>query len=258
MPEIGATLRETRMRQRIDIAEVETATKIRAKYLRALENEEWDLLPGPTFVKTFLRTYGDYLGLDSKMLVEEYKQRFERVSPSELMPFQGPLSGRRQRRAPVIPPFAIVGVVIVALLGVLFWLGTSQDPDEPVEPNRVATATPEPAKKATGSKKKKKKKKPAAAPAVARLRIEATGTVNVCLVDATGRVLIRSQNLTAGARTRTFRSKRFRVTFGNDFARVRVNGRAFKVARTRDAIGYEITSKRRRVLPADKRPTCVT
>ena len=258
MPEIGATLRETRMRQRIDIAEVETATKIRAKYLRALENEEWDLLPGPTFVKTFLRTYGDYLGLDSKMLVEEYKQRFERVSPAELMPFQGALSGRRQKRvrAPVIPPFAIVGVVILGLLGVLFWLGT-QDPEEPAdEPNRVATATPEATP--AGAKKKKRKPKRAATPAVARLRIEATGTVNVCLVDATGRVLIRSQNLSAGSRTRVFRSKRFRVTFGNDFARMRVNGKAYRVARTQDAVGYEITSKRRRVLPAAQRPTCVS
>ena len=64
MAEIGETLRETRMRRRIDMTEVEAATKIRAKYLRALENEEWDLLPGPTFVKTFLRTYAEYLELD--------------------------------------------------------------------------------------------------------------------------------------------------------------------------------------------------
>ena len=49
MPEIGETLREARMRRRIDMAEVESATKIRAKYLRALESEEWQLLPGPTF-----------------------------------------------------------------------------------------------------------------------------------------------------------------------------------------------------------------
>ena len=51
MPEIGATLREARMRARIDVSEIEAQTKIRAKYLRALENEEWDLLPGPTFVQ---------------------------------------------------------------------------------------------------------------------------------------------------------------------------------------------------------------
>src|SRR5207342_3476407 len=102
MPEIGPTLREARMRARIDISEVEAETKIRAKYLRALENEEWDLLPGPTFVKTFLRSYADYLGLDSRLLVEEYKQRFERPSTMELTPFSprssGGRRGQRERR----------------------------------------------------------------------------------------------------------------------------------------------------------------
>src|SRR3978361_923346 len=63
MPDSGAPLREARMRARIDVSEVEAQTKIRAKYLRALENEEWDLLPGPTYVKTFLRTSADALGL---------------------------------------------------------------------------------------------------------------------------------------------------------------------------------------------------
>src|SRR6266436_2955005 len=77
MTDIGSTLREARIRARIDMSEVETRTKIRAKYLRAIENEEWDLLPGPVYVKSFLRTYGDYLGLDSRMLVEEYKARYE-------------------------------------------------------------------------------------------------------------------------------------------------------------------------------------
>ena len=71
MPDIGSTLREARMHARIDISEIESETKIRAKYLRALENEEWDLLPGPTYVKSFLRTYADALGLDGKLLIEE-------------------------------------------------------------------------------------------------------------------------------------------------------------------------------------------
>src|SRR5215210_6769349 len=97
MAEIGETLREARMRRRIDMTEVEAATKIRAKYLRALENEEWDLLPGPTFVKTFLRTYAEYLGLDARNLVEEYKQRYERPSAQELTPFGTNLGGRRSR-----------------------------------------------------------------------------------------------------------------------------------------------------------------
>src|SRR5918992_6275478 len=103
MPEIGETLREARMRRRIDMTEVETATKIRGKYLRALENEEWELLPGPTFVKTFLRTYAEYLGLDARLLVEEYRQRYERTSTQDLTPFSAARAtrgrpGRRRRR----------------------------------------------------------------------------------------------------------------------------------------------------------------
>ena len=65
------------MRQRLDIADVEARTKIRAKYLRALENEEFGMLPGPTFVKTFLRTYAEMLGLDPHVLVEEYRASYE-------------------------------------------------------------------------------------------------------------------------------------------------------------------------------------
>ena len=87
------------MRQRIDISEIEAQTKIRAKYLRALENEEWDLLPGPTFVKSFLRTYAEALGLDARLLLEEYKLRHERLSEADLLPIAPP-GGRRDRRAP--------------------------------------------------------------------------------------------------------------------------------------------------------------
>src|SRR4026207_343926 len=98
MPEIGDQLRETRMRSRIDITEVEAATKIRAKYLRALENEEWDLLPGPTFVKTFLRTYAADPDPDPPPLLGEYRQRYERPSSQDLPPCGPGLGGQRRRR----------------------------------------------------------------------------------------------------------------------------------------------------------------
>src|SRR4051794_37310705 len=154
MPDIGTTLRETRMRQRIDIVEVEAATKIRAKYLRALENEEWDQLPGPTFVRTFLRTYGDYLGLDSKMLVEEYKQRFERPGPQDLLPFSPRSGGRRQRRVPVIPPFVVIALCIVALLGALFALGKLGGSSEGNGTEAEATPTPTATAKSRSKSKK--------------------------------------------------------------------------------------------------------
>src|SRR4029077_18436351 len=102
--EIGATLREARMRARIDVSEIEAQTKIRAKYLRALENEEWDLLPGPTFVKSFLRPYAQALGLDDKALIEEYRQHYERPNEADLQPIvpasrQKSQSGRGGGRA---------------------------------------------------------------------------------------------------------------------------------------------------------------
>src|ERR1700751_5157613 len=83
------------MRARIDVSEIEAKTKIRAKYLRALENEEWGLLPGPTFVKSFLRTYADALGLDGKAMGEQYKPNHEQPADTGLEPVVS--SGRRSR-----------------------------------------------------------------------------------------------------------------------------------------------------------------
>src|ERR1700712_4216460 len=142
MPEIGATLREARMRARIDISEIEAETKIRAKYLRALENEEWGLLPGPAYVRSFLRTYAEALDLDAKLLLEEYKLRHERPSDHDLMPIGAPRrrsggrggrggggrGGPRQPRG--IPVGLVIGVIIVLLVGALYGLGKLNRSDD--------------------------------------------------------------------------------------------------------------------------------
>src|SRR5215217_3997261 len=115
--QIGEVLRSTRSRLGLDIVAVERATKIRTKYLRALENEEWDVLPGPTYAKGFLRTYGRYLGLDTDALVDEYRRTVER-SPAGEQPylFSEPLLERRRR--PIEPPRRSWGQVL-AVLGIL-------------------------------------------------------------------------------------------------------------------------------------------
>src|ERR1700710_1013439 len=129
MPDIGATLREARMRARIDISEVEAETKIRAKYLRALENEEWDLLPGSTYVKSFLRTYAESLDLDAKLLVDEYKLRHERLSEVELQPINAAAPGReRRRQGPVVPRWVVILVIFVGLIVALGLLNQDDSP----------------------------------------------------------------------------------------------------------------------------------
>ena len=97
MAGIGATLREARERANLDIMDFEVRTKIRAKYLRALEDEEWSLLPGYTFTKGFLRTYADMLGLDGRALVDEFKRQYRDPSELEAPPLSP--AGRRDERA---------------------------------------------------------------------------------------------------------------------------------------------------------------
>src|SRR5687767_4913409 len=129
MPNIGDTLREARMRQHLDIADVESRTKIRAKYLRPLENEEFSKLPGPTFVKTFLRTFAEALGLDPHLLVEEYRATYEsRDDVEQLQPLGPPAVGRDRRRGPRAPgPLVLVALALAAVVGALLVIGLVGD-----------------------------------------------------------------------------------------------------------------------------------
>jgi cytoskeleton protein RodZ len=262
MPEIGETLREARMRRRIDMTEVETATKIRGKYLRALENEEWDLLPGPTFVKTFLRTYAEYLDLDPRLLVEEYRQRYERPSTQDLTPFAAGRArgrpGRRRRRLAAMGPVLVVAGGVVLLLAAFWVLGSWPlgEDEEPAEPSRVGdgapTATPTAADEREPPARDRERR-----PQRVRLQLVATAPVYVCVVDASGRQVIDEETLAPDTVTRTLRSKRFLTNFGNSGVRMRVNGRTYPVAESTGAIGYELRPGRRpRRLSDARRPDC--
>ena len=263
MPEIGETLREARMRRRIDMTEVETATKIRGKYLRALENEEWDLLPGPTFVKTFLRTYAEYLGLDARLLVEEYRQRYERPSTQDLTPFSAARSrrrgGRRQRRVAAMGPVLVMFGGVVLLLAALWVLGTSPwgDDEDPGEANRVGETTATPTPSEGSGEEEPDRPERERRPERVRLQLVATGPVYVCVVDARGRQVIDEETLGPDTTTRTLRSKRFLTNFGNDNVRMRVDGRTYRVAASSDPVGYELLPGRRpRRLSDERRPDC--
>lgn len=125
MGEIGDTLREQRISAKIDVQQIEESTKIRAKYLRALENEEFDLLPGPAYVKSFLRTYADTLGLDGRHLVDVYRHDYEPREESDLSIFPGrtPIGADGVRSGPrwgrvllVLVVLALVALLAIGLL----------------------------------------------------------------------------------------------------------------------------------------------
>ena len=258
MPEIGSTLRETRMRQRIDITDMEVRTKIRAKYLRALENEEWDLLPGPTYVKSFLRTYADALGLDSKLLVEEYKLRHDPLETGDLHPIRPQTArDRRRRNEPPrgLPRWAVIGVVLLLILGALSLIGQTADDDD--DPESAARTETETTKERPGRRREREREQPAPAPRIVRLTVSPTAVVWVCLVDARDRPVIPGTEIQPGE-PQTFRSRSFRVTLGNGNIRFRVNGKAFQPPQSAEPQGYEFVRNRRRTLEESERPTCAT
>jgi cytoskeleton protein RodZ len=122
MFEIGSSLREARLRQGLDYPELEQVTKIRAKYLRALEDEQFDVLPAQTYVKGFLRSYAEYLGLDGQLYVDEYNSRY--VGGEE----ETPLRTRRPTASRTAPRFqsrvvvlTLLGIALVTALVIVAW-----------------------------------------------------------------------------------------------------------------------------------------
>jgi hypothetical protein len=130
--EIGNSLHEARVRQSVTLQAAEIGTKIRAKYLKALEEEQFDALPAQTYVKGFLRTYADFLGLDGQLYVDEYNSRFV-VGEDEARP---PLRPRRstarpERRSSGFESRAVLitlaAIAVVAALVIVAWKSGSDN-----------------------------------------------------------------------------------------------------------------------------------
>jgi cytoskeleton protein RodZ len=262
MAEIGATLRETRMRARIDVSEIEAQTKIRAKYLRALENEEWDLLPGPTFVRSFLRTYAQALGLDDKALVDEYRRVYEQPSEIEHQPpviasragrVRSATITRGPSRGYVIALGAIGLLIVLLVVGLLSEKKGSSSPTQLSSKGAGGTrhahrSSPHHSTNSTGQT--------ANAGTRVALSLKPSAPVWVCLIGDGTRKAIPGVTLEPSYTPVTYHATRFTLTLGNDAVTMYVNGKAETVPTTSSAIGYSITSGGRRLLTSSQRPTC--
>ena len=120
MFEIGYSLKAARERQGLGLPEAELATKIRAKYIRALEEEDFATLPADTYARGFLRTYAEYLGLDGEIYVDEYASRFhndEWEDEPRHAPRSRPRPTRRERHA--ARRAVVLALAVIALLAAL-------------------------------------------------------------------------------------------------------------------------------------------
>src|SRR6476619_7748385 len=129
MFEIGASLREARARRQLSYDQIEAETKIRAKYIRCMEDEQFDVLPSGTYVKGFLRTYADYLGLDGQLYVDEYSVRYgtgDEVLERRVRSTPAPRPRTRQRRRrrkleSNVVWFTVIGIAVVTALVIAAW-----------------------------------------------------------------------------------------------------------------------------------------
>lgn len=140
---VGNKLREARGRRKLSLQEVEEATKIRGRYLQAIEDDDWEALPSETYARAFIRTYATLVGLDGDRLAEEQRQVQGAARPGERLPRVDPKLrpvSRGGRRA--VPPRLIAALVtlavVAALLAVGLTTGGGSDEQTAKQPHRPA------------------------------------------------------------------------------------------------------------------------
>lgn len=232
MFEIGISLREARLRQGRDLGRIEADTKIRAKYLQALEDERFDLLPAETYVKGFLRAYAEHLGLDGQLYVDEFNSRYATADEQLITPRR--LAPRRTRASESnFVAVALAGIVAVTILIVVAWQFGSSSPSQnaesltPAAPPLAALTETESAADAVTTTEAEAPAPQPAKPKAARLVLRAARGdcwMQVRAGSATGELLFEG-TLEQG-QTQPFTRKRIWIQLGaGEMLDVRLNGK---------------------------------
>jgi cytoskeleton protein RodZ len=145
---IGDSLREARTRRGFSSADVQKGIRIRERYLTALEEERWDLLPGEAYTKGFLRTYAEFLGLDGNLYIDEYNARIAAHDEEPLVPHT--LAPAYKTRRGVVRTLMGILVLALAIAGLAAWGMGGSTPNAAknsaaalqVQDASAATATP--------------------------------------------------------------------------------------------------------------------
>jgi cytoskeleton protein RodZ len=256
---VGRTLRKARTDRGIELSEVERATKIRAKFLEAMEDDHWEALPARAYARGFLDIYARYLGLDRDALLDQYRETVEDEHPEPIPSSVIKPGTLRQHRSPKRTPeinlkpvakvlgglvlLVIVGLVIVGLIGGSDDDGGSENRAEGTDRGTKAAAPATPTTTTT----------PASEVSV---ELRATAAVWVCLVDESGTPVVDSETLNTDDVRGPFSGDRFEVTFGNGSVEMTVDGAEEQIPAVAEPIGYRITPGSVRELDASSQPTC--
>jgi hypothetical protein len=248
---IGDELRQQRLERGIELEEVEAATGVRARFLRAIEDEDWDRLPGEFYARAFTRTYATHLGLDPARFALEPRPDPVGDAAAEgprVEPRQVPETPSARKSRPWLPIGAALGglVLVAALVAVVASSGGggSTRPSSSSPGGHHSGAPPH------------RQPEPAPPPGTS-LSLTATAEVWVCLLGGSGKPLIDGQILQPGSEAGPFRSGRYSMSFGNGAVELRVDGAPAKTPESASPIGLAINRDGSvREIPEGERPEC--
>jgi cytoskeletal protein RodZ len=266
---ISDTLSEARTRRAVDLEQVESVTGIRARYLRAIEAEDWDALPEEFYARSFIRKYARYLEVDPEPLVEEYRRERGTAGRGEAptSPFARTTSRRaealRRRRARqgiyVWVGAAVVVLAIVVVIVLLASGGGGGGPKQANGGNGKSSAKHAGTGKAKGAAHKGAEGAGGTAKTASyvTLEIEPTAEVWACVLDAKGKPLVDGLTLAAGETIGPFHSRAYTAAFGNGSVAVTVDGASARTPSTPSPMGFTIDHHGKvREIPEGERPSC--
>jgi hypothetical protein len=118
MFDLGRSLREARDKRGLDLDVVQRELRIRKRYLEAIENERFELLPGDVYTRGFIRSYAEFLGLDGSICVEEYNARFAVHEDQQIAALP---TAPRLHRAPALPLVVAIAAAVAVSAGLAAW-----------------------------------------------------------------------------------------------------------------------------------------
>ena len=252
---IGNELRQEREARGIELEEIEAATGVRARYLRAIEEEDWEELPGEFYARAFTRTYARYLGLDPAEFALEHRpdpvgegEAGPRVEP-ELVP-RTPSARKGRPWLPLAVALGGVGLVVALVVVVAALSGGGSTRSSSSVPGEQGAGG------GAGAGRRHEPKPPPKPPGTS-LILTATAEVWVCLLDGSGKPLINGQILQPGSEAGPFRSGRYSMSFGNGSVELMVDGSPERTPETSSPIGFSIGKDGKlSEIPEGERPEC--
>lgn len=277
---IGDTLSEARTRRGVDLDEVHAATGIRPRYLRAIEQEDWDALPEEFYARSFIRKYAQFLEVEPEPLVDEYRRQRGTGggrAGAPTTPFAGTTTSRRaealRRRRARQGAYAWLGgaavLVVIVVVAILLLSGGGEEGAQQASGGtggKNGEGKSADGKGAAGGKQSSAGKKTEGGKAgngakggtkAVALKIEPTAEVWACVLDAKGKPLVDGATLTAGETSGPFHSRSYTAAFGNGSVEVWIDGKRAQTPSTPSPMGFTVDRHGKlREIPEGKRPSC--